>query len=104
MEFPIIHTNFWDGIIAVPLIVIITQIFKLFPIPRQYFPTIASVIGFSISIFISHRNDLWAGVFMGGFYSAAAVGTYASLKTSWIAFKQRQQKKRLAEASIEYDQ
>ncbi|AUJ25242.1 hypothetical protein [Virgibacillus dokdonensis] len=101
MEFPVIHTNFWDGIIAVPLIVIITQIFKLFPIPRQYFPSIASTIGFMMSIFISHRGDLWAGIFMGGFYSAAAVGTYASLKTSWIAFKERQKKKRLNEVASE---
>lgn len=89
MGFPVIHTNFWDGVIAVPLIVIITQLFKIFPIPRQYFPTIASILGFSISIFYSHRHDLWAGFFMGGFYSAAAVGTYASLKTSWVTFKNR---------------
>lgn len=93
MEFPIIHTNFWDGVIAVPLIVILTQFFKLFPIPRKYFPTIASIIGFSISIFYSHRHNLSAGLFMGSFYSAAAVGTYASLKTSWIAFKNRKKKK-----------
>ncbi|KRG12656.1 hypothetical protein [Lederbergia galactosidilytica] len=94
MEFPVIHTNFWDGVIAVPLIVIITQLFKLFPIPRQYFPTIASILGFAISIFYSHRHNLWAGLFMGGFYSAAAVGTYSSLKTSWIAFKNRKKKSR----------
>lgn len=60
MDFPVIHTNFWDGVIAVPLIVILTQIFKLFTIPRQYFPTIASILGFSISIFISHKHNLWA--------------------------------------------
>ncbi|MDY0408598.1 hypothetical protein ACFFIS_13875 [Virgibacillus soli] len=95
MEFPTIHTNFWDGVIAVPLIVIITQCFKIFPIPRQYFPTIASVLGFGISIFYSHRHNIWAGIFMGGFYSAAAVGTYSSLKTSWIAFKNRKRKKEL---------
>lgn len=92
MEFPVIHTNIWDGIIAVPLIVLITQFFKLFPIPRQYFPTIASIFGFGISIFYSHPYNIWAGIFMGGFYSAAAVGMYASLKTSWIAFKNRKRK------------
>lgn len=89
MDFPVIHTNIWDGVIAVPLVVIITQCFKLLPIPRQYFPTIAGIVGFTISIFFSHRHDLWAGIFMGGFYSAAAVGTYASLKTSWIAFRKK---------------
>lgn len=89
VEFPVIHTNFWDGVIAVPLIVILTQLLKVFPIPRQYFPTIASIIGFAISVFYSHRHDLYAGLFMGGFYSAAAVGTYSSLKTSWATFRSR---------------
>lgn len=93
MDFPVIHTNIWDGIIAVPLIVIITQLFKLLPIPRKYFPTIASFFGFTISIFFSHRHSLPAGLFMGGFYSAAAIGTYSSLKTSWNAFKHRQNNK-----------
>ncbi len=95
MEFPIIHTNIWDGLIAVPLIVLLTQLTKFFPIPNQYFPTIASFFGFAISIFYSHPHNLWAGIFMGGFYSSAAVGLYSSLKTSWIAFKNRRKKKAL---------
>jgi hypothetical protein len=89
MDFPVIHTNFWDGVIAVPTIVILTQCFKLLPIPRQYFPTIASILGFFISIFISHRHDLWAGIFMGAFYGSAAVGTYAALKTNWLVFREK---------------
>lgn len=93
MEFPDVHTNIWDGVIAVPFIVIITQIFKLFPIPKQYFPTIASILGFLISIFISHRDNLSAGIFMGAFYGAAVVGTCSSLKTSWLAFKNKRKKK-----------
>ncbi|WP_284140040.1 MULTISPECIES: hypothetical protein [unclassified Virgibacillus] len=93
MEFPVIHTNIWDGLIAVPLIVIITQLFKFFSIPRQYFPTIAGALGFIISIFFSHRHNLWAGIFMGAFYGAAAVGTYASLKTTWQAFKRKRKDK-----------
>jgi hypothetical protein len=93
LDFPTIHTNFWDGVIAVPAIVLLTQCFKLLPIPRQYFPAIASVIGFIISIFISHRDNIWAGIFMGGFYGAAAVGTYSSLKTAWLAYKYRKRKK-----------
>lgn len=92
MEFPTIQTDFWDGVIAVPLVVLITQLFKVFPIPRQYYPTIASAVGFIISIFFSHRHDLWAGIFMGGFYGAAAVGTYASLKTSWLVFRKQKKK------------
>jgi hypothetical protein len=66
MDFPTIHTNFWDGVIAVPAIVIVTQCFKLLP-------TIASILGYIMSIFISHRGNIWAGLFMGAFYGAAAV-------------------------------
>jgi hypothetical protein len=87
MRFPDIHTNFWDAVIAVPLIVVLTQIFKIFPIPRKYFPTIATTIGFIISIFFSHRGDLSAGIFMGGFYGSAAVGLYSSLKTAWLSYR-----------------
>ncbi|ASK60929.1 hypothetical protein CFK37_01230 [Virgibacillus phasianinus] len=89
MEFPVIQTNFWDGVIAVPLVVLITQLFKIFPIPSKFIPTIATVVGFTISIFFSHRHDLWAGLFMGGFYSGAAIGAYASLKTSWLALRKQ---------------
>ncbi|WP_017415024.1 hypothetical protein [Clostridium tunisiense] len=89
MNFPDIHTNFWDAIIAVPLTVILTQCFKLFPIPRKYFPAIATIIGFIISIFLSHRGDLSAGLFMGGFYGSAAVGLYSSLKMSWLSYKKK---------------
>ncbi|KPH71191.1 hypothetical protein [Oceanobacillus caeni] len=99
MSFPEIHTNFWDAVIAVPLIVIITQFFKLFPIPHKYFPTIASALGFLIFIFISHRHDLIAGIFMGGFYGAAAIGLYSSLKTTWITFRKKYMKNKLQSIS-----
>lgn len=67
-EFPIIHTNFWDAVIAVPIVVILTQIIKqLIPIKKIYIPTIANIIGLLISIFFAHRNNFWAGLFMGFF-------------------------------------
>lgn len=89
MEFPEIQTNFWDGIIAVPSIVLLTQVIKFFSVPKKYIPTVATVIGYLFSIFISHPKDLWAGLFMGGFYGAAAIGLYASLKTSLIALRKK---------------
>lgn len=91
--FPIIHTNFWDAIIAVPVVVIVTQIIKfILPIPRVFVPTIANIIGLIISIFYAHKGDISAGIFMGFFYGNAAVGVYASMKTSWIAYKKRKKK------------
>lgn len=30
MDFPIIHTNFWDALIAIPVIMIITQLIKVY--------------------------------------------------------------------------
>ena len=32
MHFPIIHTNFWDAVIAVPLVMILTQFINPFGI------------------------------------------------------------------------
>lgn len=87
-EFPIIYTNVWDSLWAVPVVIIVTEIMKkLLPIRPQYVSTIATIIGLLISIFISHPHDLLAGIFMGFFYSGAAIGSYASLKTSLRAYR-----------------
>ncbi|MBM7579368.1 hypothetical protein JOD21_002040 [Jeotgalibacillus terrae] len=85
--FPDIHTNFWDAVIAVPVVMILTQIVKLTLRPsKTYVPFIALIFGLGISIFISHRESLLAGIFMGWFYGYAAVGSYASLKTTILAY------------------
>jgi len=96
-NFPTIHTNFWDAVIAVPLVLIITQIMKvILPIPRSYIPSIASVIGLIISIFFAHRGNLSAGIFMGFFYGNAAVGVFSSMKIALIAYKNRRARKKAA--------
>ncbi|HHW38967.1 MAG TPA: hypothetical protein GXX18_17320 [Bacillales bacterium] len=88
MDFPTIHTNFWDAVIAVPIVMIVTQLIKTFVnVPKKYVPTVALVLGLIFSIFISHRHHLFAGIFMGWFYGYAAVGSYASLKTLFISFR-----------------
>ncbi|MFB1051889.1 hypothetical protein [Paraliobacillus sp. JSM ZJ581] len=93
-EFPIIHTNFWDAILAVPTVVILTQIIKIWiHIKPVLVPTVANIIGLLIAIFFAHKHNIWAGVFMGFFYGNASVGVYASLKTSLIAYKNKQIKK-----------
>ena len=67
MDFPTIHTNFWDAVIAVPSVMIITQMIKmLLKVPKKFIPTIALIIGLVFSIFISHRESslreyLWDG-------------------------------------------
>ncbi len=87
-NFPIIHTNIWDAFMAVPLVFVFTQVIKWFlPIRKSFIPTVANAIGLVISIFFAHRNNLWAGIFMGFFYGNAAVGLYASLKTQINAFR-----------------
>ncbi|PUB09911.1 hypothetical protein [Paenisporosarcina sp. OV554] len=93
MNFPTIHTNFWDAIIAVPVVLILTQLIKIFIKPKKTtVPFIALIIGLLISVFISHRGHLIAGLFMGWFYGYAAIGSYASLKTSINSFRQRPRK------------
>lgn len=89
-NFPTIHTNFWDAVIAVPIVLIITQIIKvIIPIPCTFIPTLASIVGLIISIFFSHRGDLGAGIFMGFFYGNAAVGVFSSIKIALISYKKR---------------
>ena len=86
--FPIIHTNIWDSLIAVPLVVILTQILKwIIPVRKFFIPSVANGIGLIISIFFAHRHNLWAGIFMGFFYGNAAIGLYASLKTQINAYR-----------------
>ncbi|MFE8697605.1 hypothetical protein ACFYKT_14780 [Cytobacillus sp. FJAT-53684] len=90
MDFPLIHTNFWDAIIAVPVVMTVTQLLKVFfKVPKIYIPTIALAVGLIISVFISHRHNLVAGLFMGWFYGYAAIGSYASLKTTIITYRKK---------------
>lgn len=95
MDFPTIHTNFWDAVIAVPFIMIVTQLIKKgFKVKKKYIPFVAITLGYIISIFISHRGNLFAGILMGFFYGYAAIGSYSSLKTSLIAFRKKSEIKR----------
>ncbi|WP_071458883.1 hypothetical protein [Bacillus massilinigeriensis] len=88
MEYPVIHTNIWDAVIAVPVVLIMTQILKkVFRIPSLYVPTIAVILGLTFSVIISHRQYFLGGVFMGYFYGYAAIGTYSALKTSVLHFR-----------------
>jgi cell shape-determining protein MreD len=79
LEFPFIHTNFWDALIAVPAIIVLIEILKIFLPPiSSLIPAIAILIGLVISIFIAHPHSLWTGIVMGIVYGIAAVGAYAS--------------------------
>ncbi|WP_082892688.1 hypothetical protein [Rossellomorea aquimaris] len=92
MEFPTIHTNFWDAVIAIPVIIILTQLIKIYFKPPAFLvPNIAVIIGLLISIFISHKGHLATGIFMGFFYGYAAIGNYASLKTTVLAFRRQKE-------------
>lgn len=87
-EFPIIHTNVWDAFWAIPVIMLLVWMLKIFlHLPPKYLSTSATVIGLLLSIFISHPHDLSAGIFMGFFYSAAAIGTYSSFKTTIRSYR-----------------
>ncbi|MFB4212630.1 hypothetical protein ACE1TH_12035 [Shouchella sp. JSM 1781072] len=90
MDYPTIHTNIWDGVIAVPIVLVLTQLIKVvFPIKPSFVPTIATLLGLAMSIFFSHPHSLSAGIFMGFFYGSAAIGTYAGLKNSWKQFREQ---------------
>lgn len=60
---------------------------------EKYVPTIALALGLLISVFISHRHSLVAGLFMGWFYGYSAIGSYASMKTTILTFLEKRKKK-----------
>lgn len=89
-EFPIIHTNIWDAVWAVPVVLLIVLMAHwLLKVPESWISTVSTVFALLLSIFITHRGDLAAGIFMGLFYSGAAMGTVYSLKQSYLAFRKR---------------
>ncbi|PLS17400.1 hypothetical protein CVD28_12645 [Bacillus sp. M6-12] len=88
VDFPTIHTNIWDAVIAIPVIMILTQIIKIFfHVPKKFVPSIALSLGLIISIFMSHRHSIVTGAFMGWFYGYAAIGNYAALKTAIKSYR-----------------
>ncbi|TCP21920.1 hypothetical protein EV207_1385 [Scopulibacillus darangshiensis] len=93
MNFPMIHTNFWDAVLAIPIVMILTQITKIIPIPSPFIPAVAVFYGLLVSVFFSHPHNLLGGIFMGYFYGYAAIGNYSALKTSFLAFRKKQDKK-----------
>lgn len=87
-EYPIIHTNMWDAIWAVPVVLLIVLAAKwLFGVHSSWLSTIATVSALILSIFISHRDNLAAGIFMGFFYAGAAIGVLYSIKQSYLAYR-----------------
>ncbi|MFQ3544245.1 hypothetical protein Q7A53_09160 [Halobacillus rhizosphaerae] len=88
MDLPAIQTNIWDAVIAIPIIISLTEIIKIFlKIPKFAVPSIALILGLTLSVGYSHRGDLAAGIFMGWFYGYAAVGSYASMKSNWLKLR-----------------
>ncbi|WP_313237085.1 hypothetical protein [Sporosarcina ureae] len=89
-EFPVIHTNVWDAIWGVPVVLVVVLIAKwLFKLPPSWLSTVATVVALAISIFISHPKNLSAGIFMGFFYSGAAMGVIYSTQQSYYAYRKR---------------
>ncbi len=81
MDFPTIHTNFWDAVIGVPIVLIVTQLIKwLFHPKKQYVPTIALAVGVLFSVFISHPHHIIAGLFMDIFMDTLQLAAMPVLK------------------------
>lgn len=64
--FPLIHTNIWDAVIGVPVVLCVTQLIKVFcRVPGIFVPTIALAAGNVVSIVFGHHEHVYAGIFMG---------------------------------------
>lgn len=89
-ELPNIHTNIWDALWAIPAILVVIILLKLFfKLPESWLSTAATAIGLILSIFISHRGNLPAGIFMGFFYGGAATGTIYSVKVWFLSYRKK---------------
>lgn len=87
-EFPTIHTNVWDALWAVPVTLALVLIAKwVFHVRPAWLSTVSTVVALVLSNFISHPHNLSAGIFMGIFYSGAAMGLLYSLQQSYLAFR-----------------
>ena len=94
MDLPVIHTNIWDAIYAIPSVMIVIQILKLWlDIPKPVVPYLALLIGLLISVFISHKHDMHAGIFMGIFYGLSAIGNFSSLRATYIWYKKNKKQR-----------
>lgn len=89
-EFPTIHTNIWDALWAIPVILVLILLIKIFfNITNAWISTAATIFGLLLSIFISHPGQLAAGIFMGLFYGNAAVGFIYSAEKSYAAYRKK---------------
>ncbi|WJY26886.1 hypothetical protein [Sporosarcina trichiuri] len=89
-EFPTIHTNIWDAVWAVPVTFAAVLAAKwLFRVKPAALSTVATGVALFLSIVISHPKNLSAGIFMGFFYSGAAMGTLYSLQQTILAYRSK---------------
>lgn len=64
--FPLIHTNIWDAVIGVPVVLCVTQLIKVFcRVPGIFVPTIALAAGNVVSIVFGHHEHVYAGILWG---------------------------------------
>lgn len=88
-EFPVIHTNIWDAVWAIPVILAVIILLKLLVRLREtWYSTATTVIGLVLSIFISHPDNLSAGIFMGFVYGAGATSIIYSVKIWFISYRE----------------
>ena len=87
-EFPVIHTNVWDAIWAIPVVVAVVLVMKaFFKLSIAWLSTVGTIVGLVLSVFISHPGNLSAGIFMCFFYGSVALGFMYSVRNSFIAYR-----------------
>lgn len=89
---------------VVPIIVALTQVFKLFDwVQDKYTPFISLIIGVAITFLLAEgwRDDLSATILTGLLFGLAASGLYSGVKASAHAIKasKREKKEKEKEAS-----
>lgn len=68
------------GIVLVPLILGLVEVFKGLGLPKKFSPILSLVFGILAGIFYVHPDDLMAGVLVGIALGLSAVGLYSGSK------------------------
>lgn len=78
---------------TVPIIVAITQMFKMLPgIKEEYAPFISIGVGILIAFLLGHStNDMSATILSGILFGLAASGLYSGVQTSTRAIKAKKE-------------
>ena len=76
-EFPVIHTNIWDAIWAIPVIVVVVLVMKaFFKLSTAWLSTVATIVGLAAFHFHQSSREFVSRNFHGLFLRWCRIGVH----------------------------